>query len=255
MNYTQEELEEAKAYLRDRLRNQRSMTDDIVAVLELYAAHLLRALFRKASDEDIQLLINDLIEQLLNDCQTLAVDKHDKKDAILLYMNSERHGDNLEGRIRKRAETFFNEVFAVYVAGTLLGRGQDALLKGIKESLKQPWENEVLKEAREKKASGEISSEYDFEEPHLGRGNATSSLLALERLLEYAVADAWTYWQWMDKKEKGARGYYVLRGSSYACEICDSHTGIFFDVNDKDSLPPYHANCVCYVVYSNVERL
>jgi hypothetical protein len=255
MNYTEEELEEAKAYLKDRLRNQRSMEKDIENLLAIYAAYLLSALFSKASDEDIQTLINSLVEQLLSDCETLAVDTHDRKDAIIAYMTGERNGDTLEGRIRKRAETFFNEVFAVYLAGTLLGKGQEVLLKSIKESLKRPWENEVLEEAREKQANGEISNEYDFVEPHYGRGNATSSLLAIERALSYAVADAWTYWQWLDKIDGGAVGYYVLRGSSFPCDLCDSHTGIFFDVNDKDSLPPYHTNCVCFAVYTKVPRL
>jgi hypothetical protein len=255
MTYTEEELEEAKAYLKDRLRNQRSMEKDIENLLAIYASYLLSALFSKASDEDIQTLINSLVEQLLSDCETLAVDTHDRKDAIIAYMTGERNGDTLEGRIRKRAETFFNEVFAVYLAGTLLGKGQEVLLKSIKESLKRPWENEVLEEAREKQANGEISSEYDFEEPHYGRGNATSSLLAIERALSYAVADAWTYWQWLDKIDGGAVGYYVLRGSSFPCDLCDSHTGIFFDVNDKDSLPLYHANCVCFAVYTKVPRL
>lgn len=255
MNYTEEELEEAKAYLKDRLRNQRSMEKDIENLLAIYASYLLSALFSKASDEDIQTLINSLVEQLLSDCETLAVDTHDRKDAIIAYMTGERNGDTLEGRIRKRAETYFNEVFAVYLAGTLLGKGQEVLLKSIKDSLKRPWENEVLEEAREKQANGEISSEYDFEEPHYGRGNATSSLLAIERALSYAVADAWTYWQWLDKIDGGAVGYFRVRMSSFDCPLCDSLCGIFYPISDKEHMGLAHLSCCCAIVYTKVPRL
>ena len=51
------------------------------------------------------------------------------------------------------------------------------------------------------------------------------------------------------------KGYHVLRGSSYPCEICDSHTGIFYPISDEDNKPQYHAHCCCLVVYSYVDRI
>lgn len=255
MTYTEEELEAAKEYLKDRLRNERSMTADVLRLLELYAAYLLTALFNGASEDDIELLISDLVNQLLADCETLAVDEHDRKDTLLLYMNAERHGDTLEGRVKKRVRTFCNELFAVYTAGKLLGRGYKELLATVKKSFEKPWENPVLVEAREMQERGEIDPDYAFAEPHYGRGVAVSSLTALDTMLRYAVGDAWMYYGWLDAAERGAKGYHVLRGSSYPCDLCDSHTGIFYPIEDEDNRPPYHAHCVCFVVYSYTERL
>lgn len=253
--YTEQELEEAKAYLRDRMRNQKSMSDDVLRLLELYAGYLLTALFGNASDYDIELLISDLIEQLIADCETLAVDEHDRRDMILAYMHTERGGEDLRGWVGNRAHTFFNEVLAVYTAGRLLNKGYQALLGSITLNMADPWKNSVIVEAREKVANGEVSSDFDFSEPHFGRGVETDSYGALDRMLTYAVADAWTYWQYEDAKDRGARGYYVMRGSSYSCDICDSHTGIFYYIGDDLSRPQYHLNCCCYVVYSYVERI
>lgn len=254
IRYTDEELSAAEDYLRDRLRNERSMSADVERLLEAYAAYLLSALFSDASDEEVEALLDDLVRMLMEDCETLAVDEHDRRDGILAYILGERGGDTLEGRVRKRVNTFFNECFAVFMAGKLLGKKYDVLVPSMKEYFKHPWDNEVIKEAREKQEKGEIPPDYDFSEPHYGRGNPVSSLTALELMLGYAVADAWQWWGYEDAKERGARGYFVLRGSSYPCDICDSHTGVFYYITDESNRPQYHQNCCCLVVYSYADR-
>ena len=255
--YTPEELEAAKDFLRRRLESEQSMSADVERLLYTYAGYLLSALFNGESDEDVELLIQDLIEQLMADCELLAVDeREDKRDAILLYMNSERNGDTLEGRVGNRCHTFFNEVYAVYMAGKLVGWDEKSLLSSIKSNLEHPWDNEVLVAVREKISRGEIDADIeDFEEAHYGKGVEISSLGALQTMLGFAIADAWTWWQYEDAKEKGAKGYHVVRGSSYACEICDSHTGIFYPISDEENKPQYHAHCCCLVVYSYVDRI
>ena len=255
--YTPEELEAAKDFLRKRLESEQSMSADVERLLYTYAGYLLSALFSDSSDEDLELLIQDLIEQLLADCELLAVDeREDKRDAILLYMLGERNGDTLEGRVNKRCHTLFNEVFAVYTAGKLLGWDENSLLSSIKANFEHPWQNEVLVAVREKINRGQIDADIeDFEEAHYGKGVEISSLGALQTMLGYAIADAWTWWQYEDSKEKGAKGYFVVRGSSFPCDICDSHTGIFYPISDEDNRPQYHAHCRCLVVYSYIDRL
>ena len=255
--YTPEELEAAKDFLRKRLESEQSMSADVERLLYTYAGYLLSALFSNASDEDIELLIQDLIEQLMADCELLAIDeREDKRDAILLYMLGERNGDTLEGRVNKRCHTLFNEVFAVYTAGKLLGWDETSLLSSIKANFEHPWDNEVLIALREKINRGEIDADIsDFEEAHYGKGIEISSLGALQTMLGYAIADAWTWWQYEDAKEKGAKGYHVVRGSSYPCDICNLHTGIFYPISDEENKPQYHAHCCCLVVYSYVDRI
>ncbi len=72
MSYTEEELEQAKEFLRLRLANERSMSSDVERLLVMYAGYLLTALFGKATENDIELLINDLVSQLLADVELLA---------------------------------------------------------------------------------------------------------------------------------------------------------------------------------------
>lgn len=255
VTYTEEELEEAKAFLRDRLRNEQSMTADVLRLLELYAAYLLTALYGHASENEIEMLISDLVNQLIADCELLAVDEHDRKADILLYMHGERNGDTLEGRVRKRVHTFYNELFAIYTAGMLLHRGYNELLPAIKKYFEKPWDNPIIVEAREMQKRGEIDPDYEFDEPHFGKGDPIASMTALDRMLRYAVADAWMWWKHESALAEGAKGYFVVRGSSYPCVECDSHTGVFFPISDEENRPQYHLNCCCIVVYSYVERV
>ena len=87
MDYTEQELEEAKAFVRDRLRNERSMEADVLRLMEMYAAYLLTALLNNRSEAEVELLIQNLVEELLSDCELLAVDEHDRRAMILLWVN------------------------------------------------------------------------------------------------------------------------------------------------------------------------
>lgn len=253
--YTEEELQEAKAYLRDRLRNERSMTADVERLLVMYAAYLLTALFNNLPEEQVERIIVELVTQLLADCELLAVDEHDRRDTILAYIHTERGGDTLTGRIEKRVRTYYDEILATYIAGRLLGKRYDEVLNVVTSSLNNPWHNTIIEEAKEKIQKGIVAGDVSrFEEPHYGRGVDISSKKAIEKITDFAIGDAWMYWGWLDARDKGAKGYFVERGSSYPCDECQSHVGIFYPIEDEENRPQYHRNCCCYVVYSYVER-
>lgn len=259
-DYTDEMLEEAKAYLRDRIRNQQSMSHRIEELLTLYAEYLLNALFSSIGgnvENDVELLVEDLIEQIWNDCVLLAEDEHDRKPLILAYISRDIEGDNLRGRIGERVRTFAAEVVAVCVAGRILGHNYETILSSVVGSLRDPWNNPILVAARTERDRGNITipDDVDIDEHHYGKGVAVSSETALEWMTEHAIAEGWMHWLYLDKRERGAKGYFVERGSSYNCPLCDSMCGVFRDISDTEHLPPFHLSCCCFVVYSFVDRL
>lgn len=257
-SYTEEELEQAKEFLRRRIESELSMQRDVEDVLTEYAEKLLDLLFSDAPQEEMDALVDEMCAQLLSDCQILGVDdRQEDRDAILLWMNSERNGDNLEGRIGRRGRTWMNEIFAVYMAGRLLGLDKTSLLSSIRANMKHPWDNEVLVAVREKIRRGEVAGDIeDFDEPHFGTGMEISSLGALQTLTGYAIADAWMHWQHEDAGKQGAKGFYVLRGSSFPCDICQAIVDAgLHEMGDIDAIPPFHNHCCCYVVYTYVERI
>ena len=71
-DYTKEQLEEAKEYLRRRLENESSMRDDIGDVLSFYIMLLVMLLVSGESEERINETLDELVMMILEDCDTLA---------------------------------------------------------------------------------------------------------------------------------------------------------------------------------------
>ena len=68
----------------------------------------------------------------------------------------------------------------------------------------------------------------------------------LTRFGRYIIAWGWTKYLYDESVKQGALAYKVRRGSSYPCSTCDYECS--YTHTTLDSLPPYHANCKCYVV-------
>lgn len=249
IRYTQKELEDAKEYLRQRIRNEQSMTLDVERLLDEYAGYLLHAMFNGASRSDIELLIEDLIERIMDDCRMLAIDEHDDDDEAVALVFGEGE-DSVEERVRNRAMTFLDELTVAYSAAEILQMDEKTLLASVKASMDHPWDNEAISEVRGMILRGEVDDDLVYyQERHYGRGIPTSSKVGLEMITVSAVADMWNESDWRTASALGAKGYYVERGSSWPCEECNSHTGIFYPIDDREHIPQYHRNCRCFVVY------
>lgn len=255
--YTDAELEEARDFLRRRLESEQSVKRAVEELLLAYVSELV-FMYLYGSEDDSDYIIDVICAELIEDCETLALDegRDDWKDAILKYMEGERFGKTLYERIKERVVTFCKEVYVVCMAGKLLGLTEDAIIISVSANMKHPYENELIKDVRKKIESGKLAGDLvDYEEPHYGSGKEISSMGALQTITGFAVADTWMWFEFEDAKSKGAVGYYVDRGSSYPCDECDSHTGVFFPIDDEANRPQYHLNCCCVIIYSYVDRL
>ena len=248
-DYTKEQLEEAKEYLRRRLDSESSMRDDIGDVLSFYIMLLVMLLVSGESEERINETLDELVMMILEDCDTLAVDEHtDESAAILLFIHGEIGGKILDDRIRERVGTLFDELKTTVMIGLLLKMSADAIVSAFVGGMKDPWNNKVIAEYRSKVASGEISPDADIDaEPrHYGKGVPVSSYTALSDIAVYAVSAGWSVYDYLSNRD--SVGYHVFRGSSYPCDECDSHVG-YHDISDTESLPLFHNHCKCYVVW------
>lgn len=78
-------------------------------------------------------------------------------------------------------------------------------------------------------------------------GNSSSEANNIIRFGEITLQMSWMRNQLMNYEERGAAGYYVFRGSSYPCALCDSKTG-FHPVTDISEVIPAHGHCMCFAV-------
>ena len=249
MKYTLKQEEDAKEYLRKRLDNESSMRKDVYDLLSYYIPLLIALIMQNATKEEIDALLEDLIAELVEDCDTLAVDEHtDESAAILAFIHGDVGGNTIDGRIRERVMTLFDEVSTIVAVGLILGMAQSMIVSSVMGSLETPWKNKTLEEFREKVAKGEIAlpESLDIDERHYGKGVPVSSFVALTDITVYGVSAGWCVNDYLSHRD--ASGYYVFRGSSYPCEECDSHTG-YHPATDTASLPLFHNHCKCYVVW------
>jgi len=79
------------------------------------------------------------------------------------------------------------------------------------------------------------------------RGQSNSESNNIIRFAKTTLQMSWMHYHHNLYEEQGAAGYYVLRGSTYPCSLCDSMVG-FHPIDDVEGYPPYHAHCQCFTV-------
>jgi len=155
-------------------------------------------------------------------------------------------------------EKTFRERLAQYVSrwgfeleATIAGAGisgvkdENEILRGVREYLDRPYQNPWIKDNQDKGDARRLDGHL----PHYGMGNPIASHKALSVLVTTTVATGWMQnWKRINADK---RGYYVFRGSSFPCEICDFQASFPHDISDTAGMPPFHPNCRCYVVFTD----
>lgn len=257
MRYKKEDVERAEAYLRERLDAEGLMQSAISTILEECAESLVDFFLGGATQEEIDMAIESLVDSILEWIDSIAISYHDRSDILLPWLHDVWNDGALADVVRKRANTFHDEVAVACAVGELLHRSKKEILDAVKNSMREPWQNPLIVEARKEAVDGTlvVPDGLDLSERHYGKGIPISSLTGLETLSVSAVADTWMRWQWTMERDRGAKGYYVLRGSSYDCDLCDDNVAHGFFSIDEEPPVPTHSHCCCYLVYTYVERI
>ncbi len=241
------DIETAKAYLRQRLDAERSMSYNLSIVMREAAERIVEILYSAnihptvASYGDLPLRVQwdidevvQWLKETINDYfLTLAIADHEEnRNTILPFILGENCGMTFDERLTDYVGKYKNELLLLVGAGLLLGIGKSALAKSIGDNLRQPYANPMLKDGIEKSIS-------------YGRGRTNSMFTAIGDLTRFGIAEAWMKNQYINNRKDGCVGWLVQRGSHFPCELCDSKVGFHADESD---LPLYHSHCCCYAV-------
>lgn len=161
---------------------------------------------------------------------TLAIYDHEEnRDKILPFILGVNHGMTFDERLSDYCTKYRDELLLLVGAGLFLGIGKTALAKSISNNLRKPYHNPELADA--------IAAPLTY-----GRGRTNSMFTAIGDLTRFGIGQAWMKNQYLNNMRDGCIGWYVQRGSSYPCPLCDSKVG--FHPDDSD-LPLYHSHCCC----------
>lgn len=244
---SESDIEAAKAYLRQRLDAELSMTRNLEVVMNETAEKIVKLCYSAGvnpqsfhfsdlsvkAQKEINALIGWLQETIDDYFLTLAIADHQEtKDEVLDVVLAENYGLTFDERLNDYCKKYKNELLLLIGAGLFLGITESALIRSLKENIRHPYANQLL-------ADG-IDAPITY-----GRGHTNSMFTAISTLTRFGIARAWMESQYLQNLKDGCLGWYVSRGSSYPCDLCDSYVGFHID---ESELPPYHANCCCYAV-------
>lgn len=259
MGPTDEEIRRAKEYIVLRLRAERlavSTLDDtllsaarrIVSISRFY--NLPPEKFRFSADPRLQRDVQEVLA-LLRDALRSRIEGIDTfedgedKTFVATILTEPDNGKTFGQRLAEYISRWGYELEATIAAAGLEGiKDTTRIVDGIREYMDRPYDNPWMKDHQ-----GEGEAVRLNTIPHYGKGRHIAAKSAMALLLTTVVAKGWMQ-NWARINE-GKKGYYVFRGSSYPCEVCDFQTGFPHEASDKAGLPPYHPNCCCYVVYTN----
>ena len=255
----------AKQLIASRLDYELGLRDDIKEEV-IKAFHKLCAIgysgavtpldfqFNKLGNKDeVNAIIDDLVawlyEEEISTCNNVIEEVSDTYDTPIPflaedYINQESYDKTLKERMRLYSNRFKYEAEAWIASGLLLDIPMADVESQFNAFMDKPYNNPIFNIAskiRGAKATRLLSKGKSY-----GVGKYVSSVSSLMRLARAIVADTFRRAQFYSFRSMGIIGFYVYRGSSYPCSLCDSMVGYHDFIYAE--LPPYHNNCVCYVV-------
>lgn len=230
-------------------------TEKIVTLCYQYNVNPEEFLMNARYNEHLFELISDILDELeeeildlVLDYSTRCTDSEKKKKNLLPWvLLLGRDKRNLTQTLEKRLRAFVKDLEAVVVASKLAGFDVIKAVTNARSNLYALYVTKEMQNAFKKAPKVMADNIKTRGVKHGNVGNSNSEANNIIRFATTTVQMTWMHEQQENYKGKGAAGFYVLRGSSYPCDICQSRVG-FHLMTDTDSFPPFHPHCVCFTV-------
>lgn len=255
--YTKEQMQRALNFINERLSLQRSSIKDIQNALKIAAEKIVSIslkynispeLFKFSSNQrlsfEVSEVLNDLLEELTQIVANYSEYKVEEKNHYYItttMLNEKYKGATLKDRLRIYVDKFSSEIEPIIAAAFLIGFSRNKTIANIKNNITDLRKSSLAKVAIENR----IYSASNFNES-MGSGFTKSSYGNIERVsIDYIARIRQKIYIEEEKNNYGTNAWYVMRGSSYPCDLCDSEVGVH---NSDFELPPYHPRCCCLAI-------
>lgn len=166
-------------------------------------------------------------------CNILGIDSGNVES----FLVSDIYGKTTAERNSVYLANFAEDIVRMIKAGTVMGYSESQILSAVRTGYKDPYHASVVTKAQRK--------EINIATPSYGKGIFRNAYENIVRNATQVISLAWGLAEQEYGKENGAVGYYVHRGSSYNCPVCDDLCGYLHSL--KTMVVPAHVNCVCRV--------
>ena len=207
--------------------------------------------FNEQMMSDISAVMDELEQQILdliNEYATVPEASASNKNAILLWIATlGRGGKNLQGTLDGYLFKFMKDLEAAVAALRYANATMAEAVTKIKTHLHTIYTMPEVMAAFKEASTFAATYIQSKGVQQGGVGLSNNGSTNVTKMARVTLQMAWMRSYRMDFEESGAVGFYVLRGSSYPCSLCDSKAG-FHVIDETDYFPPFHPNCCCYVM-------
>ena len=201
-----------------------------------------------AEISDVMDEIEQAIIDLINEYSTIVTKDKDRSKTLLLWIASlGRGGKNLQGTLDGYLFKFMKDLEAAVAALRYANATMAEAVTKIKTHLHTIYTMPEVMAAFKEASTFAATYIQSKGVQQGGVGLSNNGSTNVTKMARVTLQMAWMRSYRMDFEENGAVGFYVLRGSSYPCSLCDSKVG-FHVIDEIDDFPPFHPNCCCYVI-------
>lgn len=200
--------------------------------------------------EQIAQILDNLEEEILDlllDYSTRCTESEKRKGALLPWiLLLGKNNRNLKQTLEKRLLAFSRDLEAAIVVARLTKLDVTKAITNIKSNIHTIYNMPGMTAAF---ANSSLFKAVNIRNKGVKHGNVGSSNSEANNIIRFAKTTlqmAWMRNQLLNFKEKGAAGYYQLRGSLFPCHICDSEVGFHTDIDEMLSKPFPHSHCMCF---------
>ena len=192
-------------------------------------------------------LEEDILD-LIGDYSTICTTDKEKKRLLLLWVLAlGRNNQGLQQTIHQRLRMFLRDLEAMIAAAKTAKFDVTKAVTIIKGNIRTAYQMPGMLEAFAKASLYEAEYIRSRGVKHGYRGSSNSEANNISRMAKTTLQMAWMHQQRQNYEEQGVAGFYVLRGSTYPCSLCDSKCG-FHQIDEIDAYPPYHSSCCCLAI-------
>lgn len=264
ISYTEEQLQRALNFINERLSLQRSSIKEVNSIIKKASESIVKIsykykieprMFQFSSNKKLNFEVDEILSNLLDDLfETISnycfynIEKREDKILVNSMLNEKFKGANIEERLNNYVARFKNEIEPIIAAALYLGfnsrKTSEYINRYITNLRNSKLANIAKKESFVSNSNNNIST---------GRGYSKSSYKNIERIvIDYVARIRQKLFIKKEETEYKTNAWYVMRGSSYPCGLCDSEVGIHS--SDID-LPPYHPRCCCLAIPIKIDKI
>lgn len=205
--------------------------------------------FNQDMMSEISDVMDELEETILNliyEYSTRVTDDRDRMSILaawiaLLGKGDRNLQDTLENYMYKMMKDWEAAIAAMRYAGLNVAQASTRIKTYLHQIYNMPEVRSAFNKWQEFTATYIRSRDIQYGAVGISNNGSTNVV----NMGKITLQMAWMHSLGLDyEEEEGIKGFYVLRGSSYNCDLCDSFVG-FHPIDEIDALPLFHPHCQC----------